>query len=163
MPYNYNVCSRTHSTPVPTRLHAHNSTTRVGSECLGVQLAKGRALFLRLAVRIAQRFLAQKTAELLVDVHLFRLVFCSFLFQKPFGCFVGTAVELERLRQGVVHALLWQMQNNNTQRIGWVKPKSSSTHKFCVNSKSWGNSISALELKDVASWCGLVNTQILHF
>ena len=43
---------------------------------------------------------------------------------------------------------------------GLVKPESSSTHSFCVKNKN--KTICALQLKDVASWCGLVNTRILH-
>ena len=35
--------------------------------------------------------------------------------------------------------------------IGWVKPESSSTHSFCVNSKSWGTSRSTLHLWDVST------------
>ena len=55
-----------------------------------------------------------------------------------------------------------QMHEVSSAKYWLGKAKILKQTHFCVNSKSWGNSISALELNDVASWCGLVNTQILH-
>ena len=43
------------------------------------------------------------------------------------------------------------------------QPKSSTKHGFGVSFKSWNTSRCTLDLCDVATWCGLVNTQILHF
>ena len=51
-----------------------------------------------------------------------------------------------------------------------VKPESSSRHSFCLNSKSWGNSIYMRRQTTgvegcgfvFAVWCRLVNTRILH-